>query len=285
MSSINKKDKVKIVNTNNIWQNKEGVVLDTDIDEADLDNSYIRVSIDFDDKKVIQTFPYQNIEIINKNESLIEDIHFDTEDSFVKYFTGKDVVFLGYDYDDLYVKHEQDNGSYDYNADDKEYIDYYEYLKTIPCTIYRCALCDYDRDYSVSENFKSAYWDLKFETGDLLQAVQGEFIKLKNISLSKLSEKLESKNDSEDIIKDYVRIFDINNEEIPSWFFVDRISAAENKKQDTIIKIARQFKYKIYKLQANKFLKYIVADPRCTEESIYDDYADYLQGNIELSEV
>ena len=84
MNKINKNDKVMIVNTNDIWQGKSGIVLaisdDKLLNSSGEDVTEVKVKVHFDsenlNKSIIQTFPLNCLELYavqNLNEA-VEDL-------------------------------------------------------------------------------------------------------------------------------------------------------------------------------------------------------------------
>ena len=76
----------------------------------------------------------------------------------------------------------------------------------------------------------------------------------------------------------------MDEDKIPSWFFAKKIAEAENINQQTVLNVAKHYKYKIYRITAPLFDKLVIAADNCTEETIYNDYAEYLQGPAIIKE-
>lgn len=285
MSELNKNDKVRIISKNNFWNNKIGIII-SDVTEENLDNITVKVFLDENNNKyIIETFSEDNLELESKNENLAEKLNFKSEEDFKNYFIGKDCKFLGLDYNNLYAKHEQDDGEYTFNDEDLSEINYYESLRKIPCVISDCVLTNIDDDFSdIEDSFNSSYWDLEFENDEFLSGISGDRIKVLDLDLSSLNENLEDKKE-EDYIRNYVYAETFNNEEVPSWFFVDKIANAENKTSKEIIKFAKEHKYKVYAIRSLNFNKKVIAAPKCTPQMVEDEYADYLLGESEVVEV
>lgn len=296
MNKINKNDKVMIVNTNDIWQGKSGIVLsisdDKLLNSSGEDVTEVKVKVHFDsdnlNKSIIQTFPLNCLELYaveNLNEAVedLADIDLNSKDDFINYFIGKKCKFKGFNYSELYAKHEQEDGTFEYDKEDLEYINYYRDLEKLDCEITSCVLIDsFDEFETPEENFNSAYWAVEFSNGDTLPAICGSDLELTENLFESLSKKAP---DLVDYIRDYVYADSIDDENLPSWFFVNKIAAAENVTEDDVLKVAKYFKYKIYAIIANHFYKKVVAAPACTEEMIYNDYADYLNGTVVVKEV
>lgn len=295
MEKLKRNDKVKIINTSNIWRNKNAIVIsqsdDEIFDENGLDITDVKVKITFGDeenpKTIIQEFPRHCLELEVKNENLNElyqdkKLNLTSEEEFKDYFVDKRCKFNGFDYSKLFKKIEDKDGSLTYSEEDLEYINYYKELEKIPCRIAACALIDsFDLFETPEENFISAYWNIEFDNGDMLPAISGEDLTLLDVKFESLCE---SKQAIEDYIRDYVYTETLDDI-LPSWFFVDKIAAAENLKSDNIVKDAKLLGYKIYKISAPHFDKLVVAASKCLSETILDDYGDYLQGNVEVKEI
>lgn len=293
MEKLKKNDKVKIINTSNIWKDKTAIVIsqsdDEMFDENGLDITDVKVKVIFSEdssKTVIQEFPRYCLEIESKNESLNEfyndKLNLASEEDFKQYFVDKKCKFNGFDYSKLFKKVEDEDGNMTYSEEDLEYIEYYKELENIDCRITSCALIDsFDIFETPKNNFNSAYWNIEFENGDILPAICGDDLTLLDVKLESLCE---SKNTKDDYIKDYVYTETLDDI-LPSWFFIDKIAAAENIKSDTIVTDAKLLGYKIYKISAPHFDKLAVAASKCSKDIILDDYADYLQGNVEVKEI
>lgn len=88
------------------------------------------------------------------------------------------------------------------------------------------------------------------------------------------------KEKDNDFIHDYVYLEDLDDNVIHSWFFVDRLAAAENITAEEVILAAKALGYKLFEVRYNTFKKVIVAAPKCKAESIQEEYADYLLGGV-----
>lgn len=294
MKKLTKNDKVKIINTNNVWKDKEAIVISQDeeeeFDAKGLDITDVKVKVIFDpenpSKNVVQHFPRYCLELATKNEC-INEFYITSEDkidveTFKNYFIGQDCKFNGFDYSKLFKPVRDKDNRLTYTEEDLEVIEYYKDLENINCYISACTLSDsFDSQRSLYDNFRSAYWDIEFDTGDILPAVSGDNLSLKTFKFENIQESIIK---PEDYIKDYV-YSDTLDDQIPSWFFVDKIAAAENIKQAAIIKDAKLLGYKLYKISAPYFEKIIVAANKCLKSTIIDDYADYLQGDMEVLEI
>lgn len=296
MEKLKRNDKVKIINTSNIWRNKNAIVIsqsdDEIFDENGLDITDVKVKITFGDeenpKTVIQEFPRHCLELEAKNEKNLnelyetEKLNLASEEEFKNYFIDKRCRFNGFDYSKLFKPIRKNDNSFSYSEEDLEYINYYKELEKIPCRIVACALIDsFDLFETPKENFISAYWNIEFDNGDMLPAISGENLTLLDVKFESLHE---SKKAVEDYIKDYVYTETLDDI-LPSWFFVDKIAAAENLKTDTVIRDAKILGYKIYRVSAPHFDKLAIAASKCLPETLLDDYGDYLQGNVEVKEL
>lgn len=292
MEKLKRNDKVKIAHTNDIWKDKKGIVIsqsdDEMFDEDGLDITYVKVKVIFGDdensKSIIQEFPRYCLELESKNENLNElytdsQMNLSSETNFKNYFINKKCKFNGFDYSKLFRKN-LNTGKY--SDEDLEYINYYKELEKLDCNIIGCALIDsFDSFNLPRDNFDSAYWNIEFENGDILPAISGENLTLIDIKFESLNE---SKEDINDYIKDYVYTETLDDM-VASWFFIDKIAVAENIRSDKVYKDAKKFGYKIYKISAPHFDKLVVAASKCSKNTILDDYADYLQGNVEVEEI
>lgn len=293
MKKLNKNDRVKIINTSTIWKDKEAIVISQDAEEFNedgLDISNVTVKVLFDpenlSKIIVQDFPRYCLELATKNESINEFyVKSDTEltlEEFKQYFIGSSCKFNGFNYLKLFKAIKKPDGSITYSDEDLEYIKYYEELEKLKCYISACTLSDsFDSTQSLQDNFNSAYWDVEFENGDMLPAISGESLTLLNFKFESLCE---SSQKVEDYIKDYVYTETLDTI-IPSWFFIDKIAAAENIKADKVLKDAQSLGYTIYRISASNFEKLAVAADKCSREMLIDDYADYLHGNMEVVKI
>lgn len=295
MQKLTKNDKVKIINTSNIWKDKEAIVIsqsDQEIFDKDgLDISDVKVKIIFgtedNQKTIIQEFPRYCLELESKNESLnelYEDkyLNLSSEEEFKEYFIDKKCRFKGFDYSKLFKKIKKNDGTITYSDEDLEYITYYKELEKLPCRISSCALNDsFDPLESSELNFASAYWNIEFDNGDMLPAISGDDLSLLDVTFEALCE---SKATIEDYIKEYVYADSMNGIS-PSWFFAEKIATTENIKKDKVVKDAKLLGYKVYRISAPHFDKLAIAASKCTVDVILDDYGDYLQGNVEVKEV
>lgn len=108
-----------------------------------------------------------------------------------------------------------------------------------------------------------------------------------NLELDTTTESLnESKQtDEKDFIHDYVILSDIDDKEIPSWFFVDKLAAAENITTEKVIETAQKLGYKLFIVAQERFKKIVVAASKCTVDTIYDEYVNYLLGSAVITEL
>ena len=90
-------------------------------------------------------------------------------------------------------------------------------------------------------------------------------------------------NNKGDLIKDYVTFEDIDGNKIPTWFFIDKIAAAEGLNASDLIAYASSHGYNLYVVEAEpNFSRVVVADKKLNSEEIFNDYASYLQGNAKV---
>lgn len=99
-------------------------------------------------------------------------------------------------------------------------------------------------------------------------------------------EEYDEDEEDEDFIKDYVSYKDINGKNVPSWYFLDKIAVAEGVDESCVCQTAQKFGYKLFMIEAKPtFCKVVVAAKGIKNTDIYNDYADYLQGNACVYEV
>lgn len=308
MNKFNKGDKVIITGTDDIWEGKTGKVIEESSDEIitteGLDLTEVTVNINFNDKNIIQVFPRENVELytINENKKTLQEYYdMDNVQDFINHFIGKKVVFDGFDYRDYYQTHEIADGVYDFSSEDKEEIDYFKSLEGKVGTIEYCAIPDGFEIYnSLEENFQNCYWDVRFDDDKLLDGISGLHLTLldktalKESKEPKLAVETEREDEftkeidlDEDYIHDYVYFVDLDDNEIPSWYFVNKIATAENKDENTVLDDALRFKkYKVYAIRGNNdFYKMIILAPKCKIEDVYADYIDYIPGQVSITEV
>lgn len=289
---MKKNDKVKIVGTGDIWEGKTGVVIDQGqelitVDGDDLTEVTVRVKFDTDDKSkfINQIFARKFLELESASESLKEDFLVITDlDRFKNYFLGKECKFKGFDYDEIFCKKEQDNGDFDYDEDDLAEINYFKDHENKPCKIINCLATDgYDDYASVKDNFDRCYWDVDFGEGEIIEGISGANL-ITNIEAVNESFSYKNIDANTDIIRDYVYLVDMNDEDIPSWFFAGKIAAAEGISEEAVLDIANELKYKIFKLECGNSEKFIIAAKGCKQEDIMNDYGDYLLGPATICE-
>ena len=306
-------DKVIIKGTRDIWEGKTGKVLEESPDEVitkdNIDLTEVIVSIDFNDKNVVQSFPRDNVELYNINENkqnLQEYFEMRDVEEFKNNFIGKQVVFTGFPYSDYYQMVELSKGEYGYKPEDQEDIDFYKSLEGKVGVIDFCDIDDGFENYqSDKDNFESCYWTVKYPDDKELECISGQHLML--IDKESLTEavdpklaveidheaELEKAQDekvqelTEDYIYDYVHFVDLDDNEIPSWYFVNKIAAAENIDEDKVISDAIKLKkYQIYSIKSNNnFSKLIILAPKCKLEDVYADYINYIPGTVSITEV
>lgn len=112
-------------------------------------------------------------------------------------------------------------------------------------------------------------------------------INKKNLRLIGVTENInESKEtNKKDFIRSYVYLTDLDDNEIASWFFVDKLAAAEDITSEAVVEIAKKLKYKLFMIKQNQYKKIIVAAPKCKIETIYDEYANHLLGFADVIEL
>lgn len=87
-----KDDKVIIIDTNNIWQNKLGIVVDSFENETTDEIETYLVKVSFDDgKTVIQTFDAENLKLADMTETLNENKKNNEKDFIYDYVTLEDI--------------------------------------------------------------------------------------------------------------------------------------------------------------------------------------------------
>lgn len=297
---MKKNDKVKIIDTGDIWEGKTGTVVSEGdelitVDGEDLTEVTVRVNFEDDEgeeQHVNQIFARKCLELESEAEDLKESFVVISDlDDFSKCFLGKDCSFKGFDYDDVYCKTCQEDGEFDYCPEDKEEIEHYKSLENRPCKIVGCLPTDgFDECGTIAENFDRCFWDVDFGNGEILEAVCGKDLKV-NLSVPKaLKESLDevSYKDVEkddDIIKPYVTMEDIDGKEYPSWMFAAKIAAAEGISEDAVIEIAERLKYKIFCLSVGINDRQIIAAKGVKKDDIWSDYGDYVLGPATLYEV
>lgn len=223
-------------------------------------------------KAIDNKTPTSSANIYELYKEISSDKPYTSTQAFIESFINKDCKFLGYEYDELYAKHENDKGDYVFDDDDLEYINYYKYLETLKCKIINCAMLDYSSKKSIMENFKDSFWDLIFENGDTLTAISGESIQLldKSIFENYLTESIITPRTA-DLIESYF------GEDI-DWLFVSKIATAEDIPESEIIENALQNKYKVIAITTEYKSTYIILAKHTDEKSLLRDYASYLPG-------
>lgn len=91
-----------------------------------------------------------------------------------------------------------------------------------------------------------------------------------------------------DFIEEYVYDYDIHsqNGKFPSWEFIGKIAAAENVSEKSVLDFILECKkYKVFCISAYNYERLVVAAKGVTKEDIYNDYADFLEGNVVVKEV
>jgi len=104
-----------------------------------------------------------------------------------------------------------------------------------------------------------------------------------NIVVESLNES--KKIDKDDFIHNYVYLKDLDDNIIPSWFFVDKIAAAENIESVEVINAAIKFGYKLFQIVQNHFKRAIVAEPNCKIKTLSDECAEYILGSAVVTEL
>ena len=89
----------------------------------------------------------------------------------------------------------------------------------------------------------------------------------------------------DDYIRDYVYLTDVDDNEIPSWYFAGKIASIERIPEETVIEDARRFKYRIFRIEAPEYCKLVILAPKCRVEDIYENYANFLQGDAKITEL
>lgn len=277
MEKLKKDDKVSIINLNNYWKDKKGIVISQSTNtqiENDLDITEVKVKIDLNGKNVIQIFPRYCLSkiLLEENEKL-------NKKDFINNYIGKYCEFLGFNYDELFSKYVNDNNELVYDVEDQEQIDFYDNLKYQKCFITACSISDsFDPDASLIKNFKECFWDLEFENGTILETISGE-----NINVTVIESLHENLN--KDIIKNYVYLKDIDGLILPYWIYLDKICKAEDLKSQQLINIIKKSKYKLYLITSNSVSRLIVTAPEYNAYSIIDTLKDELNQNINIQEV
>lgn len=145
-------------------------------------------------------------------------------------------------------------------------------------------LADFIND-EINEDTEEYLVKVFFEVGKtIIQPFNRVNLELAEEVKESLTEAKEN-SDIEDFIHNYVYLEDINDNEVDSWFFVDKIATAENITSKKVIEVAKKLKYKLFSISQNQFKKIIVASPKCAIETIYNEYADYLLGDAEVVEL
>lgn len=312
MEKLNAGDRVIIVDTNDIWEDKLGTVLEQSSKEVittngeDLTEVSVKVDFHSDDdevKSVIQIFPRQNLKLnvsgeVKENMNTTINESFTNVNSFINSFIGKEVIFLGLNYEDIYqvkkVTKEKltDIEEFEYDESDKEEIEKYKSLEGKTGRIVACALADgFEKYNTTDDNFMSCYWDIYFKDEDItLENLSGKVLSLLDTEI--LNEAVEVSDfdtidPKEDFIHDYVYFIDIEDKEIPSWYFISKIATAENIDENTVIEKALELKYKIYRIEtgSGEADKLIILAPKAKLEDVYTDYIDYIPGTVTVTEV
>ena len=310
MEKLNKNDKVTIINTNDVWEGKTGIVLEQSEKEIITSNgedlTEVSVKVDFPSedeiKSIIQIFPRQNLKL---DSSVTEEVNtnllnesFTNVNSFVNSFIGKEVIFLGLPYEEIYqvkkVEKERatDADTFEYDESDKEEIERYKSLEGKTGRIVACSLADgFEKYNTTDENFMNCYWDIYFQDDDItLTAISGRALSLLDLNILRESVEVsdfDTTDPNEDFIHDYVYFVDIEDKEIPSWYFVSKIATAENIDENAVIEKALELKYKIYRIEttSGENDKLIILAPKANLEDVYTDYIDYIPGTVTVTEV
>lgn len=92
-----------------------------------------------------------------------------------------------------------------------------------------------------------------------------------------------------DWLEDYIYDLDIDDEgnefEVATWTFVPLIANAEGITNEAVLEEAGKRKYKIFLIQAPGFERFAVGADEIKVDDIYEDYANYLEGNAKVTEI
>lgn len=90
-----------------------------------------------------------------------------------------------------------------------------------------------------------------------------------------------------DFLEDYLYKYDMNENDLkyPSWEFIGKIAAAENVTEKSVLDFAIENKYNVFCINAYNYEKLVVAANGITKEDIYNDYANFLEGNVTVKQV
>lgn len=306
---LHKGDKVRIINTGDIWEGRIGKVYEVDseeiltVDGHDLTSIDVALTIDTNqgEKTMIKDFHRENLEAVaeealNENtiqETLEGDIpSFDKVEDFESFFEGKKAVFKGFDYRDFYNFREQENGEFDFEEEDKEEIESFKSHEGKRCTITACAVADgFEPEFiqSTEESFESCYWDVKFDDDEKeFFAISGLHLDvdcgLNESLISHGSEEIEyyipnKKHKEDDIIEPFV-YRDFGDEElVPTWCFLNTIAAHYGTDEETIFNFCKEYGHKVWCIRGATIRpKFIVAAKEIKSEDILDGYAIYIDG-------
>lgn len=307
-----KNDKVRVINTEDIWEGKVGLVFEEQEDEVitqdgrDLTQVDVLISIDTPEgeKQVMKNFNRENLEAV-KEESLNEtSINEEVEDQkedrvypqfesgkeFKEFFIGRSGIFKGFDYEYLYSVEEKEDGTFDYRDEDKEEIAMYGALEGKECSITECALVDFEPWTFTEILFQSSRWDIKFKDGSELQAIPGSAIDLYPITATEsLHEGLDDvlilrrhadKKDKEgDIIAPFVYRDYGDEKPVPTWTFIGPIMNYYGMTEEDVFNFCKEYGYKVWCIRgAVMSPKLIAAAKEIDCKDIEADYIDYADG-------
>ena len=278
---FNKNDKIKVKESAPLFAGKTGIVLDANETEA-------KVQINLDDtnenmKQFINVFVNEDLELDFIDNLLTEEAAFEND-----YVASDDKECK-----DKKCQSSKTSKVVDKKSDEDEKLDEGFTEETL-----NCWLADNDAGYLTQEinesgecpirdqhgkiiakyNFKTNQLTESLYDTDTIPSVDGEHTEevIPDLDITK-----------EDFIHDYLYDENIDdlNDVIPSWEFVQIIATAENVDDETVIQEAIDRGYKMFVIRSDNFERLAVAAKGIEAEDIYEDYADYLQGNPTVTEL
>lgn len=297
-----KNDQVRIVDTGDVWEGKIGKVYSEQDEEIlttdghDLTQVDVLVKIDTaeGEKQVMKNFNRENLQPVQE-ESLVEQTlnedaqdqekPIESEEEFIQHFIGKSGVFRGFDYEDLFTKVEQEDGSFDFKEEDTEEIDYYRLHEGQSCTIVASVVADWEPWDSIEDSFNRSRWDIQLIDGTSLEAIPGYAIDLSpapshvfdDLDEAWDPQKREKNHNDYDIVEPFV-YQDYGDEElIPSWCLLERVASYYGVDASTVLEYCRKYKHKVWNLMGPVVSpRLIVAAKEITADDLKEAYADYV---------
>ena len=281
---MNKNDKVKIISKREPWSGLTGKVISV-LEDEEIVSVKLKFEIDGDIKYVIQDFKYDEVELLQENESLNEEFDMNTISNFLKYYN----VMSEEEFNDMLhglkiYDYQLDIAGLENETAVKGLIAKPEYMEILwEEELSELIVSNLGYVYSIPPQDPYTGLRLYRETIDSIE----EFLKSNMSYFEPIRESLKKDDEEdEDFIYDYVYFTDEEDKEIPCWCFASKIAAAEgNLNIEYVIDAAIKHKYKVFYIDAPGFFKQVIAAKDLTVQDIEEDYADYLQGNAKVIEV